>query len=99
MEKSKRAVVDEFGKLMIQEVRDDSFEFPQRLVTGNMADQRSKEMFCELRKLKAEDLKIVRKLIAQAVDTSIVRFLNFLDVHENEVQFTNKKVRSMMCVL
>ena len=91
MEKTERAALDEFGKLMIREVRDDCFEFLQRLIAGKMADQRSKEMFRELQTLKVDDIKIVRKLIAQAVDASIVRFLNFLDVHEIEVVFADNK--------
>lgn len=93
MSQSNRAVLDEFGQLFIGEVRDESFDFLQRLVAGKMADKRSKKLARELRQLSPDDMTVVKKIIAEAIDASLARVLNFFDVHGIEVRFKDSKGR------
>jgi hypothetical protein len=70
----------------MEEVRDDSMNFLKRLVEGQMADSVSKKLSVELQNLSPKQLVTIKKLLAQAVDAGIVRFLNLFDAYEIGIQ-------------
>ena len=87
MDASKQPVLDEFGKLLMERVRDDACAYLGRLFSGKMADASSKKIYEEIKKLGKDDRDIVARLLVKAVDAGIVRFLHFLDENEVEVLF------------
>lgn len=90
MDKSKRPILDEFGMALVTQVRDDACGFLQRLISGKMADNTSKELFKRFSNLTPEDAALVERLLLSAVDAGIVRFLHFLDENEIEILFRDK---------
>lgn len=79
MDKSKRSILDEFGKALMTNVRDDTFSYLQRLLSGQMADVASAKVYGDLQKLSPKDMELLERVLALAVDGSLARFLNFID--------------------
>lgn len=87
MDKTMRPILDSFGKLLMEKVRDDACGFLQRVISGKMIDATSKDLYAQFRSLSQNDSKVLMRFLTVAVDSSIVRFLHFLDVNEIEVVF------------
>ncbi len=87
MDFEKRTVLDEFGRLLMAQVRDDACDYLQRVISGKMADKASKEVFGRFRRLTSNDPELIEILLLQAVDAGIVRFLHFLDEFEIGILF------------
>ena len=70
MDKSKKPILDEFGSLLMGEVRDHAFWQLEHLLTGQAAAPSWKELFARYEKLKLnpEQAKIVKELLVLAVD-------------------------------
>jgi hypothetical protein len=84
MNASDRPILDEFGKLLIEHVRDHSIHDVQRLVSGKLVgrEQRAMHRALEGAALRADQFEVVGRLLANAIETTMANFLNFL--HENE---------------
>lgn len=87
MDNSNRPILDEFGQLLMEKVRDDALSHIQRLITGKLADIASKELNEQFEQLDASQAKMMRYLLAKAVDAGIVRFLHFIDEYELDLNF------------
>jgi hypothetical protein len=87
MDKPKQPVLDEFGQLLMAQVRDQTLADLQRVVSGKMADESSRNLFDEFKKLNPESCEFVKKLLVVTVDAAIARFLYFLDDFQIEVRF------------
>lgn len=93
MDVSKRAILEEFGESLMNEVRDEACGVLQRLMTGKMADKQSKAMYKRIAKLTPEHRGLVEELLVEAVDQGLAMFLNFLDQHEVVVRWADSKGR------
>lgn len=87
MDKSKRPILDEFGKTLMTHVRDDALSFLQRIISGKMADATSRELYSQFQNLDAVEAELVGRLLVSAVDAGVVRFLHFIDEFELELMF------------
>lgn len=82
MGKSKYEALDEFGKGLMEHVRDQTLALYERLTAGNMTDQKSRELYEKVCKLNSEDAALVRELIVDATDMAISYCLHYLDESE-----------------
>ena len=87
MDRSKQPILDEFGKLLMAQVRDQTLAYLQRVLSGQTANPLSKDLSLKFKKLKPDDAEFVRHLLLDAVDGAISRFLYFLDDFQIEVRF------------
>ncbi|HEX5442422.1 MAG TPA: hypothetical protein VFW87_01275 [Pirellulales bacterium] len=90
MDRSERAILDEFGEKLIHEVRDDAFAFLQRIISGKMRDSRSNSLFEAYRRLDSEAASTLHRFLAAAADSTFVRFLNFFDANRVPLYFASK---------
>lgn len=90
MDRSKRPVLDEFGTMLMQDVRDDTCDFLIRLLGGRMRDKSSKELYREFQAVGRHDYGIVSKILTAAVDGTVARFLHFIEAHELKLVFRDK---------
>ena len=77
-------VLDYFGKLLIEEVRDKTIRGFDMRVAGKMRDMSSLKLFEEIQQLDGAS-KIVEKIIPQIVDLSIHNLLCMIEEDPNVV--------------
>jgi hypothetical protein len=95
MDKSMKGILDEFGTLLMDEVRDTTCLELDKLTAGAMADEGSKAFYDEYRKIRLEpsEAACIRRLVQYAVTLTLGNFLQFLDSNEIPVLFRGKKGR------
>src|SRR4051794_27100591 len=93
MGKSRQRILDEFGQLLMSEVRDTVCEIIDNLVAGKGRGEIWKNLSKDLRKikLKPEEVQVVKRLAVQAVDQTIFKFLTFLDSYEIGILFPDQQ--------
>ena len=67
--------LDRLGKLVIQSLRDESFEFFEQLTQGHWEAPSLQKLQRDVRSLSPEQLEIVRRCVRSAVDEGIHSFL------------------------
>ena len=82
MKASEHAALNEFGKLLMSQVRDDTCDFLTKLLAGKMADKTSHALFVEIQECSENDLNLIKRLLVAAVDASIVQFLYFIEQNQ-----------------
>ena len=84
-----RPILAEFGKALMEEVRDETISHLTRLVSGKLATKHHKDLYQQLEKqsLRPEHLEIVGLLLTEAVDSTIANLLRFLDARQIGVLF------------
>jgi hypothetical protein len=81
MRASDRPILDEFGKLLIDHVRDKTLRELQGLVSGDIVERESQKMYRALESLNLdpEQFAVVARLLTAAVEATMVNFLLFFD--------------------
>lgn len=87
MDRSKKPILDEFGKVLMSQVRDRACEDLQRIISGKAADKSGRELYERFRSLSPEDAKFVQRFLVIALDLGMACFLHFLDDYQIEVLF------------
>jgi hypothetical protein len=82
----KNQLLDEFGKSVMSDVRDDAIDFLEKLIAGKMADATSKDLRRRLPQLEPAGREAIGELLVAAVDATIARMLNYFE--ENDVEVT-----------
>ena len=77
-------ILDEFGKIVIEDIYDDGLNFFDALSTGTTKWGTDKEYTEVLQRMPQEDQKILRQYIVSVYRTSI---FGFLDIFETREQF------------
>lgn len=67
--------LDYFGKILMQDVRDESIEHWEGVLKGEFNDLNSKIIFKKINHLSSEDKKELMCLITQVVDITLHNFL------------------------
>mgnify|MGYP001557793087 CR=1 FL=1 len=67
--------LDRLGKLVMQRLRDEPFEFFEKLTQGHWKGPSLQRLHRDLRSLSPEQLQIVRRCVRFAVDEGIHSFL------------------------
>jgi hypothetical protein len=77
MRASDRPILDEFGKLLIDHVRDKTLRELQGLVSGDIVERESQKMYRALESLNLdpEQFAVVARLLTAAVEATMVNFL------------------------
>jgi len=70
-------LLDEFGALLMDRVRDSACEQLQNILTGEMADEYSKELSKNLGSLDRLQKMVIGQILTEAVDLTIAHFLGF----------------------
>lgn len=81
MDKHKEAL-DFFGKVLMEQVRDEAIEDWERILGGKMKDEESQQLFNEVQSLRSEQLQFILKLIPEVVDRTLHHFLWTLEQEE-----------------
>ena len=71
----KKAIIDEFGKILIQSVRDKSILDWDMILDGRMKSERARRIQKELLSYDDNDKKILQEIIPQIVDTTLHHLL------------------------
>jgi hypothetical protein len=87
MTAEEQAALEEFGKAIITEVRDDACRFLERVVTGKMRDETSKRYYQEYQRLHTDCRVAIQHFCLAAVDACLARFLNYFETHEIPIAF------------
>lgn len=82
MDESTKKSLHQFGKGLMENVHDEELALFDRLMSGKMADARSRELYARYRTLNAEDADLARQLVDEAVGGAIARFLHYLDEYQ-----------------
>ncbi|TAA72665.1 epimerase [Planococcus salinarum] len=77
-----KEALDFFGKVLIEQVRDESIEDWERILGGKMKDEESQQLFNEVQSLHSEQLQLIMKLIPKVVDSTLHHFLWTLEQEE-----------------
>lgn len=85
MDESAKRTLEEFGKGLMLNVRDDALYFLEHLTSGRMVDGVSKEFYSRFQTLDTPAAEIAKDLALQAVDAGIARFLHYLEVGDFEL--------------
>lgn len=91
MDESAKKALHQFGKGLMEHVRDEELAFLDRLTSGKMANPRSRELYARYRTLNVEDAELVREMFADAVVGAIAHFLHYLDEYQFQL-FTRDDV-------
>jgi hypothetical protein len=89
MDELNRKTLDQFGQLMMSEVRDPVCSVVDHLMTGEAPGGVWANMRGDFQKLKLspERALVIAQLVVEAVDQTIFHFLRFLDEKEISVYF------------
>jgi len=95
MNESDRPILDEFGKLLIDHVRDKTIDELKGLVSGKMESKQRKEMHraLESRELEPEQFDIIGRLRMNTVETTMANFLLFFDENNFGILYRDEEGR------
>lgn len=74
--------LNEFGKVLIKEVRDRTIRLFDKKIQGVMKDKESQFLFEQVNKLSEEQRLIINKIIPQIVDLSLHNMLCIFEEHD-----------------
>lgn len=74
--------LEEFGKGLMENVRDEVIAFLERLTSGRMADVTSKAFYLRFCTLDSQEAEIAKDLALQAADAAIAQFLYYLEAYD-----------------
>ena len=74
--------LNEFGEVLIKEVRDRTIRLFDKRVQGVMKDEDSQRLFEQVNKLSAEQQLLINEIIPQIVDLSLHNMLCLFEEHD-----------------
>ncbi|MDR2409596.1 MAG: hypothetical protein LBE13_16010 [Bacteroidales bacterium] len=74
-------IIDKFGKIFVELVRDSTFKIIQNTLSGHFQDEQSKKFASTFSELSMEDKEFVKEFLAHVVDTTISKVLCFFEQH------------------
>lgn len=77
------SVLDEFGKIFIEEIRDISIEDMDKMIEGTMKGEDSKIIFEKILNFTDEQKDILKFVVSITVDKVLDSFLFMIEQHEN----------------
>jgi hypothetical protein len=90
--KVKNNALDDFGRILIENVRDTTIEQWEMIVSGKMKGERGKRIKQILEpKFNEKQLDIVTDLVSQIVDSAVHNLLVTLEQEEIEVYLSNNE--------
>jgi hypothetical protein len=95
MNVSDRPILDEFGKALIEQVRDQTISEEQRLVSGKLASREHKELYRVLEglNLEPEQFDIIGRLLTEAIERVMCNFLLFFEGYRIGILFRDEEGR------
>jgi hypothetical protein len=78
-----KQVLDFFGQVLIERVRDEAIDDWERIFQGKMRDNESKNIFETLRSFSPEQIQIIINLFPKIVDTTLHHLLWTLEQEED----------------
>lgn len=76
-------ILNEFGKIFINEVRDRTIRVYDKRIDGKMKDACSQELYSEVYKLNDSQRQLLEKIIPQVVDLCIHNMMCMFEEHED----------------
>lgn len=77
--KMNKEILDLFGKMMMENVRDESIDMAELIISGKMKDKRMMSVINELQDVSAEQKEAYIKIAIRAVDITLSHFMWFIE--------------------
>ena len=89
--------LEEFGELLMKEVRDESIEKFEMIMDGKMFAAENLVITEWLKKFNREDVKFIRKIIIEAIDNTIFNLLVMIEEQKKslDVIYDNDSIRDL----
>jgi len=82
MKPDEKKALDVLGKLLVEEVFDQSCRYLQVVICRGMRGQKPDPLHEAYASLDDESATVLRRFLLEAVDQTFAQFLHFLDMHE-----------------
>ncbi|GGI17779.1 hypothetical protein [Gottfriedia solisilvae] len=87
----KEAILDFFGKLVIENVRDRDLSISMEIANGTTVNPIKKEQYKALSTLNEEQKEAVCDLLSETITSTIFNFLDMIEVN-------NEKMKLLVCI-
>jgi len=77
-----KSQLDEFGEILVSNVRDKTIGHWERVVMGTMKDSESQQIFRELNKLDVDTKNLIQSLVYKVTDTTLHYLLWTIEQNE-----------------
>jgi hypothetical protein len=93
MNPSDQSVLDEFGKLLIEHVRDKTIQEQQGIISGKMARYEDIYGAIDGLKLEPQQFEVIGRLLMDAIERTVGNFLSFFDENNYGMIFRDEEGR------
>lgn len=85
-DEQKQEILDQFGKKVIEHVRDVSLKIAMDIVNGNTVNPMKKEQYSALFKLSFEEKEKVCDLLSETITDTIYNFLDMFEAYSDDMK-------------
>lgn len=87
MTPEEQAAVEEFGRLLVRDVYDQSIDVLHTMISRGLQGNKPDPMQLEYESLDNASAELVRRFMHTAVDQTFAHFLSFFDAHDIPIPF------------
>lgn len=84
----KKIILDHFGKLVVEEVRDGALEISMNIAKQTTVNPIDLKRYHSLSNLSVEQQELVCDLLSETITDTIYRFLEMFEEHEDKMKLT-----------
>jgi len=77
-----KKILNQFGEIMISEVRDEAIEKFEKIASGRIKSVTAKEIQAKLQLFSSDQIKIMREIIVNSIDDAVHNFLWMIEQHD-----------------
>ena len=88
---SEKELLNKFGRILMEEVRDSSIERYQLIMSGHLKSAVAKSLNQKIKKLDGAQISIVKELVASVVDTTVHNMLWMIEQNEHDIDVVFRK--------